>query len=231
MQSTRKIAMIPKVVMHNQISLDGSLLDFEMNLELHYQIVSRYQADLHLIGSLTVKHGIELFLEKRVPEEAADFLKPDIQSDDTRPYWAIVDSKGSLINQLHMIRKSGYCKDIILLVSESTPRKYLDYLTERHYDYIMVGKDHVDYRKALAILSERYSVKTVLTDTGETLNSILLKEGLIDEISLLICPELVGKKRLHFVQSLKAKHHVKLALIQSETFDNKYVLLHYHVIK
>jgi len=223
--------MIPRVIMHNQISLDGSLLNFEMNLELHYHIVGRYNAGLHLIGSRTVKHGIELFQEEKVPEETADFLKPEIQPDDTRPLWAIVDSQGSLINQLHLLRKSGYCKDIILLVSKTTPHEYLTYLTKRHYDIIKAGKDHVDYHKALALLAERYHIQTILTDTGETLNSILLEKGLIDEISLLICPEIVGKGGLHFVRSLKAKHHVKLVLIQSETFEKKYVLLHYKVIK
>ena len=223
--------MIPRVIMHNQISLDGSLLDFEMNLELHYQIAGRYNAGLHLIGSRTVKHGFELFQEEKVPEETEDFLKPEMQPHDTRPYWAIVDSQGSLMSQLHLLRKSGYCKDVIVLISEKTPREYLTYLTKRHYDVIKAGKDHVDYQKALAMLAERYHIQTILTDTGETLNSILLEKGLIDEISLLICPELVGKGGLHFVRSLKAKHHVKLALIQSETFEKKYVLLQYRVIK
>jgi len=30
--------MLPKVIVHNSISLDGSLINFEPNMETHYQI-------------------------------------------------------------------------------------------------------------------------------------------------------------------------------------------------
>jgi len=49
----------------------------------------------------------------------------------------------------------GYLKDLIILVSETTPQEYLEYLKERHYDFITAGKDHADYRKAFEILNER----------------------------------------------------------------------------
>ena len=45
---------------------------------------------------------------------------------------------------MHVHRKSGYAKDIIVLVSNGTPKAYLDYLKERNYDFIVAGRDHVD---------------------------------------------------------------------------------------
>jgi 2,5-diamino-6-(ribosylamino)-4(3H)-pyrimidinone 5'-phosphate reductase len=53
--------MLPKVVVHNSISLDGSLTGFEPNMQLHYKIAGDYRADANLIGSKTVSAGIELY--------------------------------------------------------------------------------------------------------------------------------------------------------------------------
>jgi 2,5-diamino-6-(ribosylamino)-4(3H)-pyrimidinone 5'-phosphate reductase len=50
--------MLPNVILHNSISLDGSLTNFEVNMILHYEIAGRYKPDAHLIGSNTIKIGI-----------------------------------------------------------------------------------------------------------------------------------------------------------------------------
>ena len=53
--------------------------------------------------------------------------------------------------------------------------------------------DRVDIKEALEVLYERYEARTVLTDTGGTLSSVMLENGLVDRISLLISPLLIGK--------------------------------------
>ena len=55
--------MFPKVIMDNTISLDGSLKDFNIDMKQHYEIVGRFNADTHLIGSNTIKSGLEQFFE------------------------------------------------------------------------------------------------------------------------------------------------------------------------
>ena len=85
--------MIPKIILHNSISLDGSLINFDVNMELHYQIASKYNPDAHLIGSNTIKTGIEMY-GSTPPEEKKDYNKPD--RDDNLPYWIIIDTKGML---------------------------------------------------------------------------------------------------------------------------------------
>ena len=86
--------MLPKVIIHNSVSLDGSLTDFEPNMELHYQIAGNYRPDVHLIGSNTVKVGTELYGEGVPPEESKDFEKPE--RAEGLPYWAITDTRGAL---------------------------------------------------------------------------------------------------------------------------------------
>ncbi len=78
------------------------------------------------------------------------------------------------------------------LCSHSTPQEYLDYLQKRYIDYIVTGDDHVDLRAALEELNTCYGVKVVRVDSGGTLNGVLLRAGLVDEVSVLIYPSLVG---------------------------------------
>lgn len=221
--------MLPKVILHNTMSLDGSLTGFEPNLEIHYQIARSYKADVHFVGSRTAKVGIDMFMETVPPEEASDFVKPAPTSDNH--FWVIPDTRGILKGLLHVMRRSEYCPALVMLVSKKTSREYIRYLEERNYDYLVVGDDHVDYKNALEILSERYNVKTVVTDAGGTLNSILLAQGLVNEISLLVAPTVVGKAGANVFGTFEpGKNGVSLELLKSELVDANYVWLEYKVL-
>ncbi len=185
--------MLPRLVIHNSISLDGSTTGFDANLDVHYGILGSYEPDAMIVGSNTAKVGTQFFCEKIPPEDKEDFKKPDIHPDDTRAYWMIADSRGTLEGLMHVFRRSEYSKDIIVLVSEKTPESYINYLKERDYDFIRAGVERVDVRQGLEIAGERYGFKLVVSDSGGILNSILLEQGLVDEISLVLTPEIVGK--------------------------------------
>lgn len=219
--------MLPKVIIHNSVSLDGSLTDFEPNMELHYQIAGNYQPDAHLIGSNTVKVGTELYGEGVPPEEAKDFEKP--KRAESLPYWVIPDTEGALKGLLHTCRRFEFCKDVIVLVSEETPKEYLEHLEERNYGYHVVGKKHVDLEKALELLSAKYGVKKVLADTGRILGNLLLNQGLVSEVSLLIHPIIVGHKSYGIFSNVSEA--ISLKLDKAELLDKGYVWLVYAVHK
>jgi len=182
--------MLPKVIIHNSVSLNGSITGFEPNMGLHYKIAGSYEPDVHLVGSNTVKIGVELYGGGVPKEEEKDFEKPE--RDRTLPYWVIPDTTGSLKGLLHACRRFEFCKDVVVLISENTPEDYVEYLTERGYQYYVGGKTHIDLKKSLEFLSSRFKASAILTDTGRILNSLLLEQGLASEISLLIHPVIVG---------------------------------------
>lgn len=218
--------MLPKVILHNSVSIDGSLTNFEPNMGLHYQIAGNYKPDVHLIGSNTIKAGIELYGDVVPPEEDNDFIKQEREKN--LPFWVIIDTKGSLKGLLHTCRRFEYCKDVIVLVSEETPKTYLDHLKERNYNFHIVGKDSVDLHKALNLISDKYDVKTVLTDTGRILGNILLNQGLVEEISLLVHPIIVGNRS--YVMFCDVTSDIQIELIKSEVLEEKYIWLVYRVI-
>lgn len=215
--------MLPKVIVHNSVSLDGSLTSFEPNMGLHYQIAGNYKPDAHLIGSNTVKVGVELYGEGVPSEEKRDFEKPE--RDASLPFWVIPDTAGALKGLLHTCRRFEYCKDVVVLVSEETPKDYIEYLRERNYDYHIVGKRYVDLTKSLELLSAKYKVKTVLADTGRILSNLLLEQGLASELSLLIHPVIVGKGAYNIFGNINKA--VNLKLRKKETLGKGHVWLVY----
>lgn len=210
--------------MHTQISLDGAVRGFE-DTGVYYQLASQIPSDMVLFGSETVLQAVE-----QIPPETENaFLKPEAKEGDTRQDWVIPDSRGRLRN-LHVFRDTQYCRDIILLVSQATPKDYLEYLRERQYDFIQAGEDHVDYRRAFELLNERYGCKVLRTDSGGILTNVLLEQGLVDEISLVVSPCLVGQPSPNVFRSLNLANRVDLEWLRSDALEGGFVHLMYRVI-
>jgi 2,5-diamino-6-(ribosylamino)-4(3H)-pyrimidinone 5'-phosphate reductase len=185
--------MKPKVILHNSVSVDGSITGFDVDMGVHYHIASTFRAQAHLVGSRTALAGIQTFAKKIPAEKPQDFVPPRARKGTRRPYFVIPDTRGKLKGKLHVLRGSGFCRDVIILTSSKTPKAYLAYLKERRYLHHSVGTDRVNLNRAIKLLAERYKCKTILSDSGGVLNSFLLSRGLVDEISLLVHPLLTGK--------------------------------------
>lgn len=212
-----------KIIMHTQISLDGRIKGFD-NPEVYYQVAGGIHSDAVLFGSSTVFTAFEEY----PTETEADFVKTVISPDDPRPIGVIPDSRGILRN-LHCLRNLGYLKEIVILVSASTPKEYLNYLEERNYPYIMAGDDYVNYKKAFQILHEQYGCKCMRTDSGGGLTNKLLENGLINEISLVVSPCLVGNKEKQLFESLLLPEKVNLELQGTEIVEQGCLSLRYGV--
>ena len=222
--------MVVKLIVHSSVSVNGYVTGFEPDMGAHYDTVLSYHPDGLLVGSNTIVKAIES-VDSIPSENQEDFVKPVFSDEDQRPYWLMVDSRGVLRN-LHFFRRSGYCKDIILLVSKKTPADYLDFLQKRQYDIICSGCDYVDYKNAFQQLSGRYGMKTIVVDSGGTLVSVLLAQGLVDELSLLVYPVIVEENNtLLFKPDFLSVKNIGWSLLSSKQVNNDLVLLRYKKIK
>lgn len=197
--------MLPDVIIHTSVSIDGAVTGFEPDIALHYEVAAEFTPDAMLVGSRTAKSGIEHYLEEVPPEEDGDLARPAAHAGDTRPLWAFVDSGGRLQGLLHVYRRSDYCRDIVVLVAEETPVAYLEYLRARDYPIIRTGGDHVDLQAGLEALHQRFGVQVVVSDSGERLNSALLEAGLAKTLSLVITPVVAGRGVTHLFEGLESK--------------------------
>ena len=218
--------MNQEIIIHNSISIDGSLTGFMPDMDLHYKIAGDYKPDAHLIGADTVITGNDMFGQGIPDELPSDLIKPE--RPDYLPWWIIVDSGARLKGMLHTCRRFEYCRDVIVLVSGKTPDNYLDHLRERNYRFIKTGNDKVDLISALEKLRIEAGVTKILTDTGRVLGNILIDLGIVSEISLLIHPLAVGEKSYNMFGNLKQIQ--SFSLTNSEHFDNGRIWAVYKII-
>ncbi len=222
--------MIPQVIIHMGISLDGRIdRGFSANSP-YYDLVPSFHADLDLSGTGTM-------LAAPVPEDPqAEYGEAyeKWMAVPSRPKLAIVDSRG-LVRNWHAIKKQAWWSGHIALCSKATPRAHLAYLRDNGIDFVVAGDDQVDLRLALEALSGRYGVKVIRTDCGGILNGVLLREGLVSEVSVIINPALVGgtSPRTMFVApDLPSEDGVvQLKLLDVQRLNEQFVWLRYEVCK
>ncbi len=185
--------MIPRVILHIATSLDGRITNFPADLDLYYSLAATWKPDAVLFGSETVLAAVRENPSLEVPQEHEALFTPPEGTEDTRPLLVIADSRGK-VRCWDAIRTWPYMRDLLAFCSSKTPKEYLDFLAERTINAIVAGSERIDMRKALSELNRQYGTKTVRVDSGGTLNSVLLKAGVVDEVSVLIHPFLAGGK-------------------------------------
>ncbi len=180
--------MRPRVILHNGVSIDGRMDWFAGDIGLYYELAARFGADAILAGSQTM---LAAYQSNCIPDgDEIDDL-PAGESGESRPLLAIVDSRGQIHNW-RQIRSEPYWRGPVAVCSRATPATQRDHLQRQRIDTIVAGEERVDLRVALESLANRYGVQRVRVDSGGTLNGALLRAGLVDEVSLLVDPTLIG---------------------------------------
>ncbi len=140
--------MLPYVILHVGISLDGRI-DWGGGLDNpYYELVGQFGADADVSGSNTILAA--QFPDN--PREALGKLYDEWSNKSSRPIHAIVDSRGKMKNW-ETIRKQPWWRGYVSLCSEETPATHAEYLEELGVDCIVAGKRHVELGDALEILS------------------------------------------------------------------------------
>jgi len=104
-----------------------------------------------------------------------------------------------------------------------------------HRADVDLSDERVDLRAALEELNVRYGVESVLLDSGGTLNGVLLRAGLVDEVSLLVAPCLVGgttsRSFFRAPDLSSAEGVIPLKLAHVEQMGDGVVWLRYDVVR
>lgn len=108
-----------------------------------------------------------------------------------------------LPNRLNVVltrRPEQYQSQTNLVFTSDNPRKIMEWLASQGYD-------------------------TAVLAGGATINSLFLKEKLIDELIITVTPVLFGQGLSLFTEPA----NVKLALLDSKQLDSDAILLHYRI--
>ena len=221
--------MKPKVILYTAASLDGQTTGFSVDMGLFYSLAQRWGENASLVGCDTLLNAPD-----EIPEdEASEVSTITPSADDSRPILVVPDSRGRLKSWRYW-REQLYWKDFISLCTRSTPPEHVEYLKRNGIKTITAGKEHVDYRQALDVLHRQFGTTAVRVDSGGTLNGVLLRAGLVDELHLLVHPTLVGgitQKTFFRDANLEQAGEIALRFLGSELHSERILLLSYAVVK
>jgi 2,5-diamino-6-(ribosylamino)-4(3H)-pyrimidinone 5'-phosphate reductase len=166
----------PYVVGHVAVSLDGATGGFEPDVATFYELARTWAEDVTLTGADTI-----------LAQEIALRDAPRPGPAEGGPLLAVVDGRRR-VRHWDALREVGHWSDVVALRCTSTPRA-----DASSVDEIVVGATRVDLVAALRALGERPGVEVVRVDSGGGLLGALLEAELVDEVSLLVHPCLVGR--------------------------------------
>jgi len=223
--------MLPRVILHIGVSVDGRIDWGQDDVGLYYELAARWNAEAMLSGSNTM---LAAYAGQETPPEADLASGPKELHPLHVPFLVVVDSRGQIRNW-PVVQREPYWREVVVLCSRATPPAYLDDLRECHLDTIVAGEERVDLRAALEELNARYGITKVRVDSGGILSGVLLRAGLVDEVSVLVGPYLVGgtSPRSMFVAPDLASPEgvIPLKLIAVEKMRGDIIWLRYEVVR
>lgn len=163
-----------------------------------------------------------------------DFLPDDVVHREEHTTWlVVVDSRGRLRSGYKGTDEPG-CH-MLHLVSRKTPPAVLAFLQRERIPYLVAGDDRVDLRGAMGKLKTKLGVKCLVSEAVGRLNGALLRAGLIDEVDLVLRPELIGGETAPILfqgpNLADDEWPTRLRLLDVRTLKSQYVWLRYEVVR
>jgi 2,5-diamino-6-(ribosylamino)-4(3H)-pyrimidinone 5'-phosphate reductase len=220
--------MLPKVIIYNAVSLDGRINFFNTDSKLYYEIASKWNVDAVLMGSNTLLNGFNV--------ETGELYGWANSDDEINSFpLLVVPDSGGKIRIWDKVLQLSFIKDILVLCSRSTPQEYMNFLDEMNIKYMVIGYNKVNLGIALEELNTQFGVISLRVDSGGTLNGILLRDDLVDEVGVLLNPVMIGgisPNSIYTAPDLKTSEEViDLKLIKIEQLKNETIFLQYRVMK
>ncbi|HLY45083.1 MAG TPA: RibD family protein [Stellaceae bacterium] len=187
--------MKPYVICHMNASIDGRILGSRWR-PVENRMAGLFER-LHdvlgggswLIGRVT---GSEYAKADAYSERAEQTYprEPWFARRDAAAYGIVLDARGKIA----WGRSDIGGDPIVAALTERVSDAHLAGLRRDGVSYIFAGDEALDLGLALEILNRELGIERLLLEGGGGSNGAFLRAGLIDEISLAICPAIDGAK-------------------------------------
>jgi riboflavin biosynthesis pyrimidine reductase len=187
--------MKPYVVCHMVASVDGRILHSRWRPrtreggDLFERLHTRLGGDAWLVGRVT---GQE-FAKAKAYDAHADQTyprEPWLALHDADAYGVVLDARGKIA----WGRSDIGGDPIVVVLTERVSDAHLAGLRKDGVSYFFAGERELDLAAALEFLNRELGVKRLLLEGGGGSNGAFLRAGLIDEVSLAVCPVIDGSK-------------------------------------
>lgn len=225
--------MKPYVIVHMATSIDGRTLPSRWRPQRddatsHYErLHGELGGDAWLVGRTT---GQELAKRGAYPSQTAETYPrtPWLPKRGASGYGVVLDARGKIA----WGRADVGGDPIVVVLTERVSDAHLAGLRSDGVSYIFAGESELDVPLALETLNRELGVKRLLLEGGGLTNGNLLRAGLVDELSLLVCPFIDGSPGAPSL--FEAAHEGELASavrgierMSSEALDDGAVWLRY----
>ena len=186
--------MRPYIICHMMSLLDGRIdCDVTEQIESgdeYYDALNQLDCPSTLMGRVTMQ------MHYALPEPFMADDKTPIGSElhhaaiATKGYLVAIDTMGKLCwpqNQFDGL-------PLLVITSEDCPKEYHDILTQQQISWIATGRGRIDLPRAMEILFKEFNVERLSITGGGNINGAFLKAGLLDEVSMMWCPGIDGRK-------------------------------------
>ena len=189
-------------------SLDGKVTGkfledkrIEHLIDEYYRIHSELKGDAFACGKNTFLEGfikdnkgdLSAFKDTKINKEE-DYIYEKIS--ECKFFAVCFDRKGSLFwnkNCLEDDLPGCNGAHIIQVMTNKVSVEYLAFLRSLGISYILCGEEDIDLDVCLEKLRMKFGIKVLLLEGGSLINGSFMKEGVIDEISIVQCP-ITGEK-------------------------------------
>lgn len=187
--------MKPYVICHMVASIDGRILHSRWRPptrdggDLFERLHTKIGGDAWLVGRVT---GQE-FAKAQVYDARADRTYPReawLARRDADAYGVVLDANGKIA----WGRSDIGGDPIVVALTEQVADAHLAGLRQDGVSYFFAGERELDLKAVLEFLHRELGVKRLLVEGGGNVNGEFLRAGLIDEISLAICPVVDGAR-------------------------------------
>ena len=176
-----------------------SLLDGRIDCDVTEQIESGneyYDALNQLNCPSTLMGRVTMQMHYALPEP---FIAKDKTPIGNERHHVAIATKGYLVaidtmGKLSWPQNQFDGMPLLVITSEDCLKAYHDTLTKQHISWVATGKDGIDLPRAMEILHKEFNVERLSVTGGGNINAAFLKEGLLDEVSMMWCPGIDGRK-------------------------------------
>lgn len=114
-----------------------------------------------------------------------DYIAPS----EVNSYYVVIDTEGRICWDSKYIEKRGRPKShVIEVLTEDISDSYISYLRSLDISYVFAGDHSLDCGILMQKLAEKFGIRRIMLCGGGTVNWTFLQAGLIDELSLVLCP-------------------------------------------
>lgn len=190
----------PYIMCHILCSLDGKIAGPFMETPAvgaagaeYARLRAEWEPDAMLYGTTTTKE----FTGGRTPVLTAGAEAPegDYAAPHTlRQYYVSLDAAGEIAWESGVFRRPGRpdCHVIEVLTGQ-TPAAYRAYLRERGVSYLIAGEASLDCAAAAQKLYRLFGIERLMLCGGGAANWSFLRQGMMDELSLVLAPAADGE--------------------------------------